>query len=333
MTDKLRWGILGISGIAQEKVLPALAAAKNASVELLGTRDPIRAADIGDHFGVSRGATTYEAVVSDPNIDAIYVSLPNTMHLEWILKSLENGKAVLADKPLTISSAEAELVANKSAETGLPVMEGLMYRFHPQNTYIRKVIAEGEIGEVREVQVYNAFRLIDSLKPDNIRVWDGPGAGALMDMGCYVVSAARMLLDDEPIAASGWLDIDSHYGIDVGCAATLQFSDGRFAPISWSFRTGFGAGYRVIGSQATLEVPIAFIPGQAGQLTETKVIHVDPSGKRTVTKFEPADSFQLEFEGFSSAVLSGGKPPWDAEDAVNNAKALELVKALPQLVH
>ncbi|MDR2347262.1 MAG: Gfo/Idh/MocA family oxidoreductase [Bifidobacteriaceae bacterium] len=331
MSRTIRWGVLGVSGIAQEKILPALAKACNAQVDLLGSRDPAKATQVGQQFDVRRGGASYDAVIADPQIEAIYVSLPNTMHHEWIIKALDAGKAVLSDKPLTVSSAEAKSVAAKSRETGLPVMEGLMYRFHPQNRYVVEQLAAGAVGEVREVQVYNAFRLLDIMQPDNIRVWDGAGAGAIMDMGCYVVSATRMLFGAEPIAATGWLDVEPAWGgIDVGCAATLEYPGKRFAPITWSFRTGYGAGYRVIGTEAILEVPRSFIPGQAGQITQTVVIRQDRTGRRGEEKrFEPVDQFQLEFEEFSGALIEGRPPRFDVDDAVANAKALELVKALP----
>lgn len=326
MTAPIRWGFLGTSGIAQERFIPAVHAARNSVPELIAGRDSAKASDIASKLGVRRVAPTYAKLIADPNIDAVYVSLPNTHHATWVVRALEAGKPVLCEKPLAVTLDEALEIERVSMKTGMPVMEGLMYRFHPQNEYVRDQIGSGAIGEVREVRVDFSFPLIGMVDPHNIRITDGPGGGAIMDVGCYVVSAARMLFGQEPLDAIGWVDRDIPYGIDVGFAGALRFLDNRFASVSWSLRTGYGAGYTVVGSEKSLEVPRAFIPGAAGQLEETLVIETDKTTARTEQKFQPTDHFALMIERFADALIVGSPLPYDASDAVKNAAALELVR-------
>jgi len=292
----------------------------------VGSRTLPRAEAVASEFGIPRAVDSYEQVLEDPSVNAVYIGLPNTLHAAWILRALEAGKAVLCDKPMTVTADEAAAVLQASRSTGLPVMEGLMYRFHPQNAHVREVIQSGAIGSVREVRVYNAFRLIDTIRPDNIRLTDGAGAGSLMDMGPYVISATRMLFDSEPISAIGRWDMDRTLGVDVGFAGVLEYSDTRFAPISWSFRTGDGGGYVVVGSEAILEVPRAFIPGGAGQVEETLMITVDKTSRRFETQFAPANQYALAIDEFSAAVAEGRRPLYDADDAYRQARAMDLVR-------
>jgi predicted dehydrogenase len=323
----IRWGFLGTSGILRERWLPAFGATSFGVPLTVGSRSLGRAQAVAAEFGIERAVGSYAQVLEDPAVDAVYISLPNTMHREWIMNALEAGKPVLSEKPMTTSAAEAAAVLEASRRTGLPVMEGLMYRFHPQNRYARELVRSGSLGAIREVRVHFAYRLMDALQPDNIRLTDGVGAGSLMDMGCYVISAARMLFEDEPISAAGYWDIDDDSGIDVGFAGTLEFSDTRFAPVSWSFRTGYGAGCVVVGSEATLEVPHAFIPQAAGRAAETVAIMVERSSRRTEKHFAPADHFALMIDEFSSAVAEGRAPLYEADDAYRQALAMDLVTA------
>lgn len=330
MGRTVRWGVLGVSGIAQDKVLPALAKARNARAELLGTRSPQGRAAVAERFGIARGAVPTAEVLADPDVDAVYVSLPNSLHAEWVVRALEAGKPVLCDKPLALNGGQAQQVADASVRTGLPVMEGFMYRFHPQNVFVRDRIADGSIGQVREVHAQFYWRMLELGDINDIRITDGAGAGALMDMGCYTVSAVRMAMGAEPVAAVGWQHWHEELDINVGGAAILTFPDGRLAQVSWGYDVGGGSGLQVIGTRATLEVPCPFVPGQ-GNPAEAQVVTQGDGGRRTVTEFSPADQFQLEFEEFSAALLEGRPPAWTVADAVANAKAIDLLRDLPRL--
>jgi predicted dehydrogenase len=328
MAEQIRWGVLGASAIAQDKVLPGIMKARNAHVELLGTRDPAGRQDVARRFEVARGTAHLDDVIHDDGVDAIYVSLPNTLHREWIVKALDAGKPVLTDKPMAVTTAEAEEIAAKSKETGLPVMEGFMYRFHPQHAYIRSRIADGSLGEVREARAYFLFQMLQAVSPTDIRVTDGPGAGALMDMGCYTVSAIRMVLGAEPDRVAGWQIRDARLGINLAGVATLGFPGGGRAQISWGYDTGNGGNLQVIGTEAILVTDNPFVPAQ-GNPGETTVVEIRPGTVVTEHHFEAVDQFQLEFEDFSAALLDGRPPSWTVADAVHQARAMDLVKTLP----
>ncbi|MDR1711786.1 MAG: Gfo/Idh/MocA family oxidoreductase [Propionibacteriaceae bacterium] len=328
-SEIVRFGVLGASAIAQDKVLPALLKAGNARADLLGTRSPAARSEVAERFQISRGAVTMDEAIADDQLDAIYVSLPNSLHAEWIIKALQAGKPVLSDKPLTVSGAEAERVAEVSRATGLPVMEGYMYRFHPQHRYIRQRIADGSIGTVREARAFFLFHMLQAVSATDIRVVDGPGAGALMDMGCYTISAVRMVMGGEPISATGWRVRNSN-GLDVGGVANLLFPEERRAQVSWGWDTGNGGNLQVIGTKAILETGNPFVPDQ-GNPGETVVTELAGQGRLIEHRFDTVDQFQLEFEEFAGAIIEGREPMWTVDDAVQQAKAMDLVRALPAL--
>ncbi|MDR1392909.1 MAG: Gfo/Idh/MocA family oxidoreductase [Bifidobacteriaceae bacterium] len=328
MSQVIRWGVLGASAIARDKVLPGILKTTNARVDLLGTRDPAGRRAVAEQFSVSRGAASLETVVADSQIDAVYVSLPNTLHHEWIIRALQAGKPVLTDKPMSVTTAEAEDIAACSKAVGLPVMEGFMYRFHPQHQYILGRIADGSIGQVREVQASFIYLMLQAVSPQDIRLTDGPGAGALMDMGCYTVNAVRLMLGAEPVAVSGWQVRHKRLGFNLAGVAALAFPEGRRAQISWGYDTGNGGNVKVIGSEAILETVNPFVPDQ-GYPAETTVTELGHGGRVTTHHFGPVDQFQLEFAEFSAALLEGRPPRWTVADAVAQAKAMDLVKTLP----
>ena len=323
---KVRWGILGTANIAAEKVIPAMQGASNAIAQAVASRDGARAEMFAEQHGVARALSSYESLIEGSDVDAVYVCLPNAFHAEWVLKSLACGKAVLCEKPMTVNSAEAIAVGEKAALVGRPVMEALMYRFHPQNVRSRALIESGALGHVEEVRAHMCFRLLDSVGRENIRLQSAMGGGALLDLGCYVVSATRMAFGEEPTGGVAMWDWSPTFSVDVGLAGALEYSERRYAPVSWSFRTGFGGGYTVVGSEATLEVPRAFIPGSVGQVPETLLITVGRSSERKEERFQATDQFVVMLEAFGRAVLGEEALLYDAEDHVRNMRAMELLR-------
>lgn len=327
MSESIRWGFLGASNIARTKFIPAVQDASNATAYAVASRSADRARELANAAGVANSYGSYDEMLADDDVDAVYVSVPNTAHAEWIVRALEAGKPVLSEKPMVIDGLEAQRVLEASTRAGLPVLEGFMYRFHPQNVHARAVVAAGEIGEVREVRVHFSYPLVEMLDADNIRVTDGPGAGAIMDIGSYVVSAARDAFGTEPVDAIGYLDTDERFGIDAGFSGSLRFPGDRFATVSWSLRGGYGAGYTIVGSRGSLVVPHAFMPGSSGMRDEAEVILHRPDASRNVTPFEKSDHFVAMVEAFSNAVIHGEQLPFDAADALGNARALDLIRA------
>ena len=233
-------------------------------------------------LGVPRAYGSLDEVLDDPEVDAVYVALPNSMHAEWTVKALRAGKAVLCEKPLAVTPDQAREVEAEADRTGLAVMEGLMYRFHPQNALVRRLLDDGAIGEAQLARVHFSFPLWQQLRPDSIRLADGAGAGALMDVGCYVVSAARFLLGDEPVSAAGVSLVDEAIGVDTDssahwCSAATLGVDLLVDPGRALGRLLGGRAGQVAGGAARL------IPGAGGMSEGTTVIHVRADGSRSET--------------------------------------------------
>jgi D-xylose 1-dehydrogenase (NADP+, D-xylono-1,5-lactone-forming) len=326
----LRWGVLGAAGIARSEVIPAIQGSANGRVVALAGRDPARNREIASAHGIAEVFPSYEALVASASIDAVYIPLPNSLHAEWAIRAADGGKAVLCEKPLALDASEAQRVVSQSAARGAPLMEGFMYRFHPQNTYAFNRVRDGAIGDVREVRAHLSVDIMQHAA-GNIRFDRALGGGSLLDMGCYAVSAARWIMGSEPLAAAAISDNDPGTGVDLAVAAVLEFPEGRTALVSCSFK-GSGQGfYQVIGSKGVIEVPRAFIPGLGSRVADGLVIESDPDGRRIETTFEPANHYRRMVEAFAEAVLAGKPVPYEPEDAVGNMRALDAIAASARL--
>ena len=198
-----------------------------------------------------------------------------------------------------------------------------MYRFHPQHQRVRALIEAGAIGDVVEVRTHLSVDIMNPPDPNNIRMKPDLGGGALLDMGCYMISVARMLYASEPVAVRAWQRIDDRFGVDVAAAGVLEFPGGRVAMVSCSFE-GFGNGfYSVIGRKGVIEAPRGIIQGLGTRLGEALVITMDADGRRTEESFAPVDHYQLIVEAFADAVLNKTPVPLPLTDSLNNMRALD----------
>jgi predicted dehydrogenase len=319
----LRWGVLGTAGIARSQVVPAIQASSNGRVTALAGRDPTRNTEFARAFGIKDVFASYEALLDSPDVDAVYIPLPNSLHAEWAVKAADAGKPVLCEKPLALNAAEARRVASHFAAKNVPLMEGFMYRFHPQNIHAQKLVKDGAIGDVREVRAHLSVDIMADAA-GNVRFDKALGGGSLLDMGCYAVSAARRFLG-EPVAAQASFDVDAKSGVDLAASAILEFSGGRSGLVSCSFKAGGQGFYQVIGTEGAIDVPRAFIPGMGSRVAEGLVIVSDPDGRRSEKTFQPANHYRLMAEAFAEAVLSGKPVPYPPEDAVDNMRALDAI--------
>ena len=232
MAKLIRWGVLGGSSwIARDAIMPGIRKSRNGMLEALASRNP---AEMRRRFGEEAGVRlmSYDELLADPAIDAIYIPLPNSMHAEWSIKAAAAGKPVLCEKPLGLSAAETARITDSFARTGLPLMESFMYRFHPQHRRVREIIDSGAIGDVVEVRVHLSNDMMNPPDPNNVRFDPSLGGGVLLDMGCYMVSASRMIMQAEPLSVRGWHKIDKRFGVDVACGGILEFPGGRMATVS-----------------------------------------------------------------------------------------------------
>jgi predicted dehydrogenase len=325
MSD-LRWGIVSPAKIGRGKVIPAMQRARRCQVVAIASRDADRARAAAEALGIARGHGSYEALLADPNVDAVYIPLPNHLHREWTEAAARAGKHVLCEKPLALTAADAERMAGACAEAGVLLMEAFMYRLHPSWVAVRDLIADGRIGELRAVQSWFSYFNDD---PTNIRNILEVGGGALFDIGCYNVNLSRMVFGAEPSRVQASVIRDPVMGIDVTASAILDFDGGGVATFTCSTRSEPDQRVHVYGTEGRISIGIPFnippdLPTEV-RLTAGGDPPVRPATE--VLRFEPADQYTIQAEAFAAAVLDGAPLPTPVEDAVANLRVIEQIFA------
>jgi predicted dehydrogenase len=322
---KLRWGVLGAAKIAVQKVVPAIQRSERGEVVSLASRDLARGRQVAKELNIASVHGSYEALLADPAIDAVYIPLPNHLHARWTIAAAVAGKHVLCEKPLALSAREAQTMIDAATAAGVTLMEAFMYRFHPTWRKVRELCASGAIGEVRAVQSLFSYFNDD---PKNIRNVAEYGGGALMDIGCYPVSVARMLFGSEPTRVHAALRRHPRFGTDMVTSALLEFGD-RHASFTCSTLAEPGQSVRVIGSKGHIDMAIPFtIPPDL-----PTHVHLVSGGSPPVVPavttftFEPADQYGLQADAFAAVVLDGAPFPTPPNDAVANMAVIEAIFA------
>jgi xylose dehydrogenase (NAD/NADP) len=316
MDRKVNWGILGCAGIAEKAFIPAVRGSQNGVLAGIAARDEDRARDWAGRFGFLRSHRTYQELVEDPGIDAIYNPLPNDLHAEWAIRALRAGKHVLCEKPMAMNASEVRAMIGAAEAGGVLLMEGFMYKFHPQMEKTLALIQEGKIGEVRSV--HSSFTFHFERDCSNYRWFPAMGGGALYDVGCYPISLARLVFGAEPVSAFAKARIDPATGVDMTTAALLEFPGGRFAQCDSSFESHFQSRLLAVGSEGTLRLDRAF--SAKGSETAIEVV----KGDRTESVRVPrADMFTLMVEHFGDAVLEKTPLRYPAVDALANMHAID----------
>ena len=325
MSDRLRWGILSTARIGTEKVIPAIRRAARCEVVAIASRDASRAADAAARLGIARAHGSYEALLADPEIDAIYNPLPNHLHEEWTLAAARAGKHVLCEKPLAMDAAGARRIVDGCDAAGVLLMEAFMYRLHPSWLAVRELVDAGRIGRLTAIQSWFSYFNDD---PEDIRNVAAYGGGALLDIGCYPVNLSRLLFGGEPEVAGAHVVRDPVSGVDVLTSAILAFPTG-VATFTVSTRTETDQRVHVYGDAGRLEVAIPFnIPPD--RPTEIRIVAGgDPpvAPATEVVSFPTRDQYAVQAEAFAAAVLDGAPLPFPPGDAVANMRVLDAIAA------
>lgn len=323
MSQKLRIGVLGAAGIARAAVVPAIQASRNATVVAIASRDPAKA-DWVRQAGIPV-VDGYDALLRRDDINAVYIPLPNHQHAPWTRRAADAGKAILCEKPIALDAKEAAEVVDYCARRNIILMEGFMYRFHPQHAHALALIEGGVIGEVIEVQAHLSVDIMSPTDPANVRFDPVMGGGALLDMGCYTVHIARSVLGCEPTSVLARWTIDTKFGVDTDTLALLEFPGGQTASVSCSFR-GNGQGiYRIVGRKGVIDMPRGIIPGLGSRVSETVVAVTDPDGRRKEDLIPAVDHYRLMIEHFAEVVLDGISMAGASSDAVANMRVLDAI--------
>jgi predicted dehydrogenase len=312
VSDPVRWGILSTARI-NGALLGGAREAANAEVVAVASRDEARAAAYAAGNGIVTVHGSYEALLADPDVEAVYVPLPNSLHVPWAVRALEAGKHVLCEKPLSRRAADAEAAFDAAERAGRLLMEAFMWRYHPQTDLLARLAREGAVGPLRVVRAAFGFALTPG--DANVR-WSGElEGGALMDVGCYCLSALR-LLAGEPERVSGEL-VEGGDGVDARFAGVLRFPGDVLGSFDCGMDVARRAGIEVVGEEGVI---VSADPWQ-GRSPSVRILRHEQEPEEVAV--EPANPYALEVEDFSRAVRDGSRPRLGREDAVANARAIE----------
>jgi predicted dehydrogenase len=316
--DVVRYGLLSTAQIGLNAHLPASYDSKNSEIVSISSRTAAKAEAAAKEHGIERWYGSYEEQLADPEIDAIVNSLPNGMHCEWTIKAAEAGKHILCEKPLAISAEECQRMIDAANANNVVLVEAFTHRWNPHMRMARKLIADGEIGEVQTLDATLCFNIAE---PDgNVRFSQELAGGALWDAGCYAVYATRFVMSAEPVQVIGMSHDSGNWGIDTTFSGSMKFANGAIGSITTNMEQPFRCYITIDGSKGRIEIP--------GMFDDSGPIIIKRgdgrNGENTETIATPAPyRFVVQFDEFSECVLTGKKPEYPAEDGLRNTAVVE----------
>lgn len=320
--EPVRWGILGAADIALKKVIPAMKPSDRSKVVAIGSRDASKAVAAAKDLGIATSYGSYEELIADPHVEAIYNPLPNHLHVPWTIRAMEAGKHVLCEKPLALTADEARTLREVRDRTGTQIAEAFMVRTHPQWLGVKKLVDGGRIGDLRLIVGHFSYFRKDA---NDIRSRPDWGGGALLDIGCYPITISRWLFGAEPDAVVGQLERDPDFGIDRLGSALLRFPSGQ-ATFTCAGQLVSYQRMQIFGTKARIEVEIPF---NAPPDRSCRVFLDDGSkfaGEAAeVMSFPAVDQYLLQADRFSDAVRGVGEVPVSLEDAIANMSVIDAV--------
>ena len=316
---KLRWGILGAARV-NERLLPAIVGASNAQLVAIASRREGAAAKTLAQFAPQEAnVKTYNALdelLTDPDVDAVYVPLSNNEHAEWVLRAIKSGKHVLCEKPIALTVTDIDAIKVAAKKHKVTVMEGFMYRFHPQHARVQEIISSGLIGDLRSVRASYSFMM----QPARMYRLTEPterGGGAMWDIGCYAIHSIRQFFDQDPIAVTALASyVES--GADISSSGIIDFGLGKFAQFDFSFERSRRCEYELIGTKGGIKCHAVWqIPGDVPVISWWT-----EKGLQCEERLPFANHFQLEIEHFSDCVLNKKEPLLSLDDAKANCQLI-----------
>ena len=322
MESEIQWGIMGNATIARKCVIGAIRKSRNGSLRALASRSPDTARDVVTRHGIPELYASYQALLDDPAVTAVYIPLPNHLHRSWTEKALAAGKHVLCEKPLACNAEEAEAMAAAARQADRLLMEAFMYRFHPRSRRIKQMVEQGEIGATRLVRAAFCYHMGADVLQNGVtpRLQTEMGGGALLDVGCYGVSVARWLMNAEPMRVQAQASCHPS-GADWHLVGSLYFGPRRLAVVEASFIPALQQTYSVVGDRGAIDLPHdAFIPWEkdAAYTLRKKDEEV---GKEHV--ISGADEYQIMVEHFADAVLGRTALDYTPDDSIANMRVLD----------
>ncbi len=312
---KIKWGVLSTADIGQTQVIPAIKRSTYGEVTAIASQSE-KAKDVAGKLGIPKSYESYEQLLADPEIDAVYIPLPNHLHAKWTIEAAKAGKHVLVEKPAALTEAETIEMVTACEKYGVKFMEAFMYQFHIQHKRVKDIIQTGEIGELKYMYASHSFLLQEE---ENIRLSPEKGGGALYDVGCYNIHAIRHILDSEPVEVMGFSDMDNQYGVDLTTTAHLVMDNGMRAMFDCSFEMTNRNEYHVVGTLGEIICRYAYRPDLAGNQGALLV----KSGGETRKELIQCDQYMMQVDHFSECIRNNQNPSYTPRDTLQNMRVIE----------
>lgn len=315
------WGILGPGFVATRAVLPALQRSRNGQVKAIASRSLTRAQELAARYEVERAYGDYQALLDDPEIEAVYIALPNHLHATWTIRAALAGKHVLCEKPLACSASEGRAMFETCQKARVQLMEAAMYRFHPRMLRLKQLVDAGAPGRVRFLRSAFSFTLSET---QGYRNDPAAGGGALLDVGCYCANALCWLNGTQPLAIQAFTTYREQQGIDLDVSALLRFADGALGQMQCSFAAAEHQSIELIGSKGALLAPLAFTAWR----NDATVLYVQQGSRQCEEHFVPADPYQLMVEHFVDTLRGESAFLYTPQEAIQILEVLDTIRAL-----
>lgn len=311
MEKKIKFGILGYAGIAYKHVIPAMIHACNAEPYAIASRSEIKVKEAIARFGFKKGYCSYDEILDDEDVDAIYIPLPNALHKEWVIKAARKGKHILCEKPLALSETDVREMISVAKECNVKLMEAYMYRFTPRTAKLKELLDEGIVGEIGQIISNYSFYLEDY---SNIRVNSSLGGGSLHDVGCYPVNLLGWVTNDYPESIVAQM-IEKN-GVDVSLTASLKYKSGIMGTVNCSFLGGSEELTEITGSKGTLVIRDTYYD------TDLPILFYE-GDKETIIPVEGCERYTKEVEAFSDCIINNKEVPLSLKESIRNNKLIE----------
>jgi predicted dehydrogenase len=319
---KVRWGVLGVAKIATEKVIPAMQRGGWSEIAAIASRDLSKAREAAERLGISKAYGSYEELLADPDIEAVYNPLPNHLHVSWSISAAEAGKHVLCEKPISLSVDEARRLIAARDRTGVRIQEAFMVRTHPQWQGAVDLVRKGRIGEVRSVMAYFSYFNQDG---GNIRNISEYGGGGIMDIGCYLINTSRLVFGEEPRRVLGLIELDPRFNVDRLASIIMDFPSGHSIGTCSTQLSPYQR-VNIFGTRGRIEIEIPFNAPPDRPSRMFVDVQGDPGGNGIErVEFATCDQYGIQGDLFSKAIRDNTPEAIPLEDAVSNMKVIEAV--------
>jgi len=314
------WGILGPGFIATHAIIPAIQEVSNSRILAVASSNEERSREVALRFGIERSYSDYQALLDDPDVDVVYIALPNHLHREWTTRAAAARKHVLCEKPLAMNAAECNEMITACQQANVLLMEAVMYRFHPRILYLKQMLLARELGDVRFLHAAFSFNFN---VPGNYRAYRQFGGGAILDVGSYCVNAARWLIDSEPVSSQAIISYNQE-SIDLNTSAILRFSEDVSAHIQSSFVAAEHQVIEVVGTTGAVTAPLAFTAWR----DDTTILLIQRGTVFEQREFAPSDPYKRMVEHFTTCVMEKTPLLYPAEDGWANLQVLDMLRGI-----